>query len=476
MTDAPSPTSVARPGPRGRRRAAIALALLAAAAALAALPTCSPRPAQRHVIVVLVDTLRRDALGCYGNADGVTPNLDALAAEGVRFEQAISTSGWTLPAVASLLTGTWPTIHGGMGKGTAVFPIREGLPTAAEWFLERGYRTCAITNATFVSPYLGFDRGFQLFDHRDAYNIIIRRADETIDAALDFLREHRADPCFVFVHIFDPHLDYDPPEDYRTRFTRGRELPAAPLSMEACRALQSPAGPPPAPADIAYVRGVYHGEVAFVDAQIGRLADELRRLGLYDAAAVVVTSDHGEEFWDHGGFEHGHTLYDELVHIPLIMKLPAGAPRPAAPVGAQVRIIDVLPTLFDLLGWPAPESFAGVSLLPWLRGERGDDLIAFCESTMYGSDKLAWRDGAHKYIHDLDPEAEVKYELYNWREDPGETVNLFDRDPHLAHRYHQELARFYEDLKKQAARLPPTRLRDLSPQQIESLRSLGYVR
>jgi choline-sulfatase len=434
------------------------------------------RPSGENVIVILIDTLRRDALGCYGNPQQPTPRIDALAADGVRFENAISTSGWTLPAIASLFTGTWPTIHGAMGKGTAVYQIRPGLATAAEVFKRQGFNTLAVTNAAFVSPALGMDRGFDYYDHEDAYNILLRRADKTVDAALDLIRKHRGERNFIFVHIFDPHIDYDPPAGYRSRFTNGRDLPAPPLSMPACLELQQPGRRPPLPADIAYVKGVYLGEVGFVDEQVGRFIDELKRMKLYDRSTIVVTADHGEEFWDHGGFEHGHTLYDELTHIPLILKLPEGT-RAAQPVVAtQVRILDIMPTLFDLQRIAPPASFVGASLMPAVRGEPMQDLPAFCESTMYGPEKLAWRDGTHAYIYDLDPEATEKYLLFDWRTDPREQVNLFARDPNLANRYHQELARFYEGIKREAAQLPPTKILDMSPQQLESLRSLGYIR
>jgi arylsulfatase A-like enzyme len=465
---------------RSERSAASLLALAVGATALALTATaffgCSQEPAGENTIVILVDTLRRDALGCYGNSQHPTPRIDAIAADGVRFEQAVSTSGWTLPAVASLLTGTWPTIHGAVGKGTALFPLRQGLTTAAEWYKQHGYATLAVTNAAFVSPHLSMDRGFDVYDHEPAYNLTLRRADKTVDVALDLIRAHRNERNFVFIHLFDSHLDYDPPAAYRTRFTNGRDLPQPPLSMAACLALRQAGGQPPTPEDIAYVKGVYLGEVGFVDEQIVRMVYELKRMRLYERTTLVITSDHGEEFWEHGGFEHGHTLYDELVHIPLIIKAPAGTPHPQPVVPSQVRLIDVMPTLFELAGLPKPESFVGTSLARAMRGEPQGDLTAFCESLMYGPDKLLWRNGVYVYIYTMDPQATDIYELYNWREDPEQRVNLFPRDPRFAHRFHEELARFYTDLKAQAAKLPPSRIIDMSPQQLESLKSLHYVR
>ena len=453
------------------------------------------RQTPEHVIVILVDTMRADALGCYANPAQPTPAMDAFAAEGSRFAYALSTSGWTAPAVASLLTGTWPTIHGAMGKGTAIRPIRPGLATAADVFRAAGYRTLAVANAAFVSPQLDMDRGFEIYDHRHAYNWEIRRADATIDRALELLDEDPGASAFLFIHIFDPHLNYDPPEEYRFRFTGGRRTPAPPLAMETCMELagfEADTTTPdraahlglgaPAPAEaIDYVRGVYQGEVAFVDTQIGRLVAALRARELYDAATIVITADHGEEFWEHGAFEHGHTLYDELIHIPLLFKPPARAADPDTPplvpvVESQVRIIDIMPTIFALHDLESPASFAGESFLPAMYGEALADRIVFCESTLYGGEKLVWRDGTHKYIYDMDPATEDPYEFYNWREDPGELQNLFRQQVQQAHAFHERLAEFYQGLKTQADALPPTEVRDMSPEQFESLKSLGYIR
>ncbi|MFQ5599080.1 MAG: sulfatase, partial [Candidatus Krumholzibacteriia bacterium] len=392
------PSCQAGCGRRGRACGVVAATLLRVVLLLACLaPACGPRRSgTHHVIVVLVDTLRHDALGCYGNPWRSTPHIDALAAEGVRFDQAISSSGWTLPAVASLFTGAWPQIHGGLGKDVVLTPIRDEIPTAAEVFRAAGFNTIGLANAAFVSPLLRLDRGFDVFDHRYAYNWEIRRADETIDEALRLIRARGKGSSFVFIHLFDPHLDYDPPPEYATRFTRGRHEPTPPLSWQACQDLRREGGQPPTTDDLEYVGQVYLGEVGFIDAQIGRLVDELRGLGLYERTTLVITSDHGEEFWDHGGFEHGHTLYDELIRIPLILKPASGFVPVRRVVDEQVRIIDVMPTVFDLLEIDPPETFEGVSLLPLVQGRQTVERPAFGEGTLYGADKLCWRTSRYK--------------------------------------------------------------------------------
>jgi arylsulfatase A-like enzyme len=435
-------------------------------------------PAPPTVVVFLIDTMRRDALGCYGHPANPTPNIDAVAAEGIRFQQAISTSGWTLPAVASLMTGTWPTIHGALGRGVWLTPVRSELPMAPEVLRTAGFETVGFANAAFVSPMVGMDRGFDLFDHRFTYNWDTRKADETIDAAIEQLRDRRSKPAFYFIHLFDPHLDYGAPEAYTRRFTGGRSEPPTPLSLEDVLELQT--GPqrrdPPVEADIRYVRGTYDAEVAFTDANVGRFIEELKSLGLYDAATIVIVADHGEEFWEHGGFEHGHTLYDELVHIPLIIKPPAASGMGARVVTSQVRLLDVMPTVFELLSVEKPESFEGVSLVPQMRGEASEDLTALCESTLYGPSYLALRVSEYKYIHRLEENGPGEGALFNWKMDPGETTNLADQMPGVARELRAELVRLYTRNIDRAKGMSKPKPVDLSPKRIRELRSLGYIR
>lgn len=426
------------------------------------------------VVVVLIDTLRRDALGCYGHPEANTPRIDELAGEGVRFEQAISSSGWTLPSVASLLTGTWPTVHKAVGRIPRMTPITTDLPVAGEVFQEGGFETLGFVNAAFLSPLLGLDRGFDLFDHRHAYNQDMRRADETVDSALVQVSEREGRDLFVLVHLFDPHLDYDGPEPHRYEFTDGRKNPPAPLTMQTVRAL----GNSPDPAQAKYVRGLYQGEVAFTDRAVGRLIDGLKELGVWDRTTMVLTADHGEEFWDHGGFEHGHTLYDELIRVPLVVRLPGneGAGRVVAD---QVRVLDVMPTLFELTGLDCPESFIGHSLLPLLKGEDDEPRIAFSQSTLYGSDKLSWRTERYHLIFDRAKKAERPMELYDWVADPAEQDDLVHEQPELAKRLYAELRAFHADLEVQGRLLSTPDIENIHPKRIkkylESIESLGYT-
>jgi arylsulfatase A-like enzyme len=348
---------------------------------------------------------------------------------------------------------------------------------AAEVMKSSGFNTAAYANAAFVSPKLGIDRGFDVFDHVYAFNESARRADETIDAAIGFVRERRAEDSFLLVHLFDPHLDYDPPDDYAGLFTGGRSTPTTPLSMEAVLDLRPGAdGSRPSTEDIGYVRGVYLGEVAFMDAQIGRLVAELKALDLYDRAVIVVTADHGEEFWDHGGFEHGHTLYDELVGVPLIFKFPHDLHPSTRVVNWQVRTIDVMPTVFDYLGFDTPESFEGESMLSFVRGEPRGHRNALSESLLYGNRRIAWRTAGYAYVHDVEEGRDELGELYDIRSDPRELVDLSDDLPAIAEHMRQECMDMYLELLARAKTMSSLETIEMSPEEVQKLKSLGYIR
>ncbi len=246
-------------------RSAVTLAALSFA--LLYMISCTQTPPPSVVVVFVLDTLRQDALGCYGNPLDPTPNIDSLDRDGTRFDQAISSSGWTLPAVASLLTGTWPTLHGAMGKNIRLLPIRSEIATAAEVFKQNGFRTVGIANAAFVSPLVGIDRGFDVFDHKYSYNFDARPAREIISLAIEQLHARGEGSSFFLVHLFDPHLNYDPPSEWATKYTQSRTSPPLPLTMDTCLKLQTGPGNRGSPqeTDVNYVRAIYQGEVSYLD-------------------------------------------------------------------------------------------------------------------------------------------------------------------------------------------------------------------
>ncbi len=444
-----------------------------------ALTGCSSELPAPHVVLVIVDTLRADALGCYGNPQNPTPHLDSLAAQAVRFDQAASVSGWTLPSVASLLTGAWPTVHRALGKNTRLTPITTDVPTAAELLSQRGYRTLGVANAAFLSPLLGLDRGFDEFDHRHAYNWEIRRAAESMDTALERWKEDLESPTFLMIHLFDPHLDYDPPAEFANLYVEGRTDPPPPLTMKQCRALGAHPNPQRARANVEYMEGLFLAEVTYVDQQIERLVDELKQMGVYEQSHVIVTADHGEEFWDHGGFEHGHTLYEELVRVPWIWKFPESFAWRGKVIKEPVQTLDFLPTLFAAQDWYGPQ-FGGSSVLPCLIDEPGQRRLIHGEATLYGADKFSVRRGRYKFIQDRSPQARVREELYDLNVDPGERNNLVKSLPEVAESLRHELEKHREAVEREGRSMAQPPVRNMSPREVEkyveSLEALGYVR
>jgi arylsulfatase A-like enzyme len=453
-----------------RRARSIAALLLSVACGLASCGEDAPRP---NVLLVLVDTLRVDKLGCYGDAPGLTPNVDRLAAESVLFENASAHAPWTLPAVASLLTALHPAQHragGAWPELTSLDPSAETLPAL---FQRAGYETAAVINMAFLGPEFGLTRGFEhvdieVFDN----NRDVRAARATTTAALAWLARERDRPFFLMVHYFDPHLFYDPPEPYRSRFAAEEGRSGGGLEfgtrMDIARLRRNELAVEPE--TIERAERLYDGEVAYTDAQIGTLLDALGDLGLEESTLVVFTSDHGEEFLDHGGFEHGHTLYAELTRVPLMLRLP-GVLEPRR-IAASARHVDVAPTLCELAGIEPPAGFAGRSLLELTRGEAGADRPVLAHGNLWGPPLTSWRQGEYKLI--LGSEAEgAPPELYRWVVDPGEGEDLAPSRRDLVARLRENLAAFEGRMTQPAAEGAAGV--ELSPETRRQLERLGYL-
>jgi choline-sulfatase len=430
-----------------RRGAAAAIALAGVAAAsvgwLNGWPGGGISRRPPSILLVSVDTLRADRIGSYGYKAAATPVLDALAARGLRFEHAATVAPLTLPAHTSLLTGTFPAFHGVRDNGS--FYVGDEITTLAEVLRTRGYRTGGFVGAYVLDHRWGIGQGFdRYFDDFDLSKYAMsagldaaqRPGSEVVDRALAWLGENRDDPFFAWVHLYDPHSPYVPPEPYRSRF---------PATMQ----------------------GAYDGEVASTDAQIGRLMEYLRTSGHLDGTVVVVVADHGESLGEHGEQQHGFFVYEAAMHIPLVV---AGPGVPVRVIPDQVRIVDVMPTILDLVGAEVPAAVQGVSLLPLGRGTKLD-LLAFGE-TWYPRYHYGWSeltevcDGRYKFI------AAPRRELYDLQTDPGETQDLSASNPRIA----DALERALRDVAaRMAVSATPQKPRTIDPEAEERLRALGYV-
>jgi choline-sulfatase len=403
---------------------------------------CGRGATPRNLLVVTLDTLRADHVGAYGYKNAVTPVLDALAARGARFASATTTTPLTLSAHTSLFTGSWPMAHG--VRDNTGFYVEDRVQTLAETLKARGFRTGGFVGAFVLDRRWGIAQGFDTyFDDFDlsedvgpGLDAIQRPGGEVVDKALAWLGEGGDQPFFGWVHLYDPHTPYAAPVDVARRFPDTRD-------------------------------GAYDAEIAYADSQVGRLLAALESSGRRDDTVVVVLSDHGEQLGEHREQSHGFFVYDASVQVPLIIAGPGIAARV---VPDQVRIVDVMPTVLDLLGVPAPAEVQGASLKPALDGQR-QELLAFSESWYprfhYGwSEVQAVRDGAFKFI--LAPTRE----LYDVAKDPGELTNLAAADQGRADRMERSLrALVAQATRAEAAKGPQA----IDPAAEQRLRALGYV-
>jgi arylsulfatase A-like enzyme/Flp pilus assembly protein TadD len=424
----------------GAAAAAVALATGVWLFALRPAPSSFSREPDQNLLLITIDTLRGDALGCYGGP-ARTPNIDALAAEGTRYEFAHAHAVLTRPSHASILTGLYPFEHG--VRDHSGYRMKAGTPTLATMLKQHGFATGAFVGGVPLERRFGLDAGFDAYDDRfgrtgnnSDFSLAERPANEVVDAALKWLGDQRG-RWFAWVHVFDPHAPYTPPAPYDTEY----------------------AGHP------------YYGEVAFVDHALGPLLAAARSSSR--PTFVVLTSDHGEGLGDHGELTHGLFGYESTLRVPLIAAQVAIAPRPhgfldarsAHVSSASVRHIDIVPTMLDAVGVAAPSTLHGRSLLAGM--PPADVEIASYFEAMSAMINRGWAPlagvvaGREKYI-DL-PRAE----LYELSEDPREAVNLADR--------RQDRLRVLETRLQDFHAAPPGERFSESPEVAATLRSLGYV-
>jgi len=441
------------------------------------------RPPERpwNLVLISLDTLRADHLGAYGYARATSPRIDALAREGVLFEQAYSTAPKTAPAHMSLMTGLYPPAHGVRNfEGRIDVSLGADVPTLAEILRVAGYRTAATTSGGNVHRDLGFGRGFQVYEHLPG------EAEPVFDRALAHLERlaaagPEAPPFLLFVHTFQLHDPYVPPPetralfvdpDYRGKIVSDRDALTRLAGEEwhQRNAMFWAGVDPEDPADLQHLKDLYDACLRAADNQVGRLLDALDRLALREDTLLVLLSDHGEEFHDHGGFGHD-TLYDELLRVPLLMRLPPGAsPLPeGARVEPVVRLVDVLPTILELLGLPSLEHAQGRSLLPLLRGAEERERAAYAYHVEVDASALRAQDW--KLVST--PEARVVFDLSrDAAERRGRSADGTVVGDDLA----RALGSFTSWSERIRQLAPPGKPVALDPETRRSLEALGYLR
>ncbi len=447
--------------------------LALALASLGVLASCKsraddPRP---NIVLIVVDTLRQSHVGCYGASRDTTPTLDALAAEGVRFESAYASAPWTCPSVASILTGRSPSSHGLMAPRTG---LAAEVETIAEMLAAEGYATAGVVSNSHLKSVFSFNQGFDLWfqdQARDHAHVSTPGVtDEALRAVEALVSTEK--PFFLFALYFDPHYDYTPHPEYGFAVPEDGVRVAATANMIELRRIV----PELTPSELTYIRGVYDEEVRFTDAGIGRLLDALRRSGVYDNTVVVVTADHGEEFVDRDWLGHCRTLYDELVKVPLIVRVPDATA--ARTVEMPISLVSIVPTLREFAGLaPNARHVDAPSLLPFLRGGELDsyppiftevDFKPFADPNQEAH-KRALIDGGYKVIRDL---TTGKVELYDLARDPGERDNLAESEPEFTRERLELLDRVHAAAAEASAVGTDV---ELSQEDIDVLGAMGYA-
>ena len=392
------------------------------------------------VFLITLDTLRADHVHCYGYKDVQTPAIDSLASDGVRFEQAFTPAPITNSSHATILTGLLPSVHGMTDFGVPLAPDHR---TMAELLKANGYQTAAFIGAIILDSNTlapGLNRGFDFYDNfpehssaKSRWGRVERRGMDVSTRAQKWLAAHPAGPHFLWLHLYDPHDPYEPP---------------APYSQT-------------------YKNHLYDGEIAYADSALGNFLDFIKRHDWYKQAIIIIVGDHGESLGEHGEDTHGIFLYDSTTHVPLIVKLPAGA-NLGRTIAAQVLTTDILPTVLDLLSFHVPDGLNGGSLKPYLAGGKNQDRLAFGE-TDYPL-RFGWASLRSVRTPDYQFIEAPRPELYELRTDPGEHNNRYEPWDAAVKSARAMLA----DLR---SKLPEKPASDATvPQQtMDELRALGYL-
>jgi arylsulfatase A-like enzyme len=468
-----------------------------------------PTPARagarpRGVILIQADTLRRDHLDAYGYSRETAPTLRRLASEGIRFDNYTVQATWTKVSTPSLMTSLYPTSHG-------VTDFYHHLPasahTLAESYRDAGYATVSFASVLFTGQFSNLHQGFEELHEDGSISTpgSSKTAREYVDRLRGWLERHRDQPFFAFLHVFDPHDPYEPYRPYDSMWADAskkdehvrhlqevrkfikeplRQLFGMPSRDELVEAKLDP------DAYVSHDRDWYDGSIRAMDVEVGRLVETLRNLGLEENTLIVFLSDHGEEFLEHGRMFHGQSVYGELTQVPLFLRWPAGLPKGRV-VDEVVQSLDVMPTLLELSGLPAPEGIQGQSLTPLMR-EAGDGRNwkprpAITEKAItdqqapgpppHDTEIYAINDGQWKLVHNrARPRGGPEFELYDFVKDPLNKTDVAAEHPEVVAR----LAKALEGWRQMAAaaRLESDTeaTKTLSPEQLQRLRSLGYVR
>jgi arylsulfatase A-like enzyme len=428
-------------------------------------PHSSPAAGRPNIILYVIDALRKDHLGSYGYALPVSPQMDSLAAEGVLFKDALSQSSWTKSSMASVFTGLQPWQHQAAGESDR---LPAGLLTLGESLRDNGYRTAGFSANGYVSKTFGFDRGFDKWEQRFGRTTL---SNELHAEALSWLEgATEKEPYFLYIHTVDPHAPYDPPDDLRARFAP--EVKSTDIGSVAQMKARLNESEAPDPGTLSDLVALYDAEIAGNDRALGNFLNRLKELGHYDDTLLILSSDHGEEFYEHGAWTHRLSLHSEVLEVPLILRFP-GDWRAGLRIGETAQHVDLLPTVLDYLGLPIPNELAGRSLLGLI--EAKDNIAsrrpAFSHLSIAHGPFFGVVLGDWKLITSQLAGRSRPPELYHRVRDPGEQNNLASEYPimvgYLTSLLRAEIAR-----PGPAPEAEPT---ELDEETRRSLEALGYL-
>lgn len=452
--------------------ALIAVLLVAAAVLLLRAPSQSAQPIHYNILVIVVDTLRPDHLSCYGYERDTSPNIDRLAGESVLFEEARSTSSWTLPAMMSMFTGRNCRRHGVLDYRHS---LTSNIPILAGLLREHGYATIGVVSTPTLEGRFGFARGFDTYDDQ-SYKMTYEdledfgSAGDRLQASRDMVSSplitrlasnwinrlvKKEKPWYLFVHYMDPHFNYLPPAPYNTMYDPDYKGSVDGRDVKYSKTIR----PGVDSNDLRHLIALYDGEIRHNDEQLGELLQTLRQSGQYDNTIIVLTADHGEEFLEHGSTAHGETLYDEVVRIPLIIRMPGQTARKRKD---PVSLVDVFPTLCQAVGIKVPEGLDGLDLAKEIPPRRTLLLDVDVEGHI-----TALLRGDQKLIINFEKRTLERYDLSKDRE---ERVPLPDAT--VAHQGMKE-----EILRYRESGIEPIRRETsgMDDQTLEEIKNLGYV-
>ncbi len=455
-----------------RRAIYIVIATLAAGGMFLFILMMSAEEEKPNILLISLDTVRADHLGCYGYDRHTTPALDALSKQGVLFKKHIASSSWTLPSHATLFTGLYPPTH---RAETLDHMMAPKLPTMAQLIDSLGYKTAAFVSSGYLGPAFGLHRGFNRF-----YSLkdVLNKGTETItDKGLEWLKEvgvkekETSKPFFLFLHYLDAHTPYDPPEPFRDFYYDENWKTEGNAGDESVAYAELKEKTPQFKIKRANrMKAFYDGEIARIDRGVEQIIDFLKERDVFQNTLMIITSDHGEEFIDHGSFDHGQTLYSEQIDVPLLVIWPDEIEGGRID-GSLTRSVDILPTVLDLIDAPPYPVVHGRSLKKNMHGRNKEQArMAVADLKRKKFDMTSLSDGRYKYIVQSGEESDEL--LFDIQSDPAERNNVVEEKGDIVEEFRRAYDQWTDEMKQWGH---ATRKSRLTLEEIEQLQALGYM-